>query len=437
MRCVRATGPESGLGGWDARDRGGGRAPNGWTADDPNNSTACATAKPHGANRREDLPHGPFRDGPRNDPGAGHTGRACSRPDNPREATYLRDIGLREHHSAAARTPPPKLGEGSTAVARNERKAGRGRGSPPRSGGLHPTPVPFRPWYASCLPSQAHPRPRRPVIIDCHTHLNRYSPDDPPTLAERYARLGAEMTANGIAHAVVLTAFDITPDWPSPDDVLAMVAGDPRLSVVAGVSHPHLGGDQVTYLRDLLQAKRIRGLKLYPGYQPFHLTDRRLHPVYELAAEHGVPVMIHMGDTYSPGAKVRYAHPLELDDVAVDFRATTFVMCHLGNPWFADAMEVIYKNENVMGDFCGLTLGAFEPRYERLALRRVNDVVAYVNDPTKLMFGTDWPISDIASYLRFTERLEFTDAEREGVLWRNAARVFGIAVDGDGDGAEA
>jgi hypothetical protein len=25
-------------------------------------------------------------------------------------------------------TPPPKLGEGSTAVARNERKAGRGRG---------------------------------------------------------------------------------------------------------------------------------------------------------------------------------------------------------------------------------------------------------------------------------------------------------------------
>jgi len=122
--------------------------------------------------------------------------------------------------------------------------------------------------------------------------------------------------------------------------------------------------------------------------------------------------------------------------VAVDFRETTIVMCHLGNPWFEDAMEVIYKNENVMGDFCGLTLGAFEPRYERLALRKVNDVIAYVNDPGKLMFGTDWPISDIASYLQFTDKLELTDAEREGILWRNAARTFGIPVD-ERNGADA
>ena len=74
--------------------------------------------------------------------------------------------------------------------------------------------------------------------------------------------------------------------------------------------------------------------------------------------------------------------------------------------------------------------GAFEERYERLAVRRVNDVIAYVNDPHKLMFGTDWPISDIASYLRFTDKLEITPEEREGILWRNAARVFGIPVTG-------
>jgi uncharacterized protein len=272
------------------------------------------------------------------------------------------------------------------------------------------------------------------VIIDCHTHLNRYSPADPPTLAERYALLRREMDANGVTHAVVLTSYDITPDRPSPDEVLEVVEDDPRIRVVAGISHPHLGSEQVGYLRGLLRAGRIRGLKLYPGYQPFHLTDRRLHPVYELAAEHGVPVMIHTGDTFSPKTRVRYAHPLEVDDVAVDFRETTLVMCHLGNPWFADAMEVIYKNENVLGDFCGLTLGAFEERYERLAVRRVNDVIAYINDPSKLMFGTDWPISDIGSYLRFTAKLEVTDDEREGMMWRNAARVFGIVVDAPGGG---
>jgi hypothetical protein len=34
-------------------------------------------------------------------------------------------------HLGLPRTPPPKLGEGSTDVARNEQKGGRGRGLPP------------------------------------------------------------------------------------------------------------------------------------------------------------------------------------------------------------------------------------------------------------------------------------------------------------------
>ena len=51
--------------------------------------------------------------------------------------------------------------------------------------------------------------------------------------------------------------------------------------------------------------------------------------------------------------------------MAVDFRDVTFVICHLGNPWLTDAMEVIYKNDNVVGDISGFTLKHFEERFER------------------------------------------------------------------------
>jgi uncharacterized protein len=266
------------------------------------------------------------------------------------------------------------------------------------------------------------------VIIDCHTHLNRYTPDQPPTLAERHAQLVAQMDANGVDHAVVLTSYIANDDRASPEETLEQVEGDPRISVVAGVEVPTLDARQLERLRSLLVAGRVRGLKLYPGYQPFHLADPAVRPIYEMGAEFGVPVMIHTGDTWTPTAKVRYTHPLAVDDVAVDHRETTFVICHLGNPWFTDAMEVIYKNENVLGDICGLTLGEFQPRYERFALRCVNDAIAFINDPSRLMFGTDWPISDIGSYLRFAEKLEMTDEEREGLMWRNAARIFRIPV---------
>ena len=266
------------------------------------------------------------------------------------------------------------------------------------------------------------------MIIDCHTHLNCYDASEASTLAQRHALLRKEMDAHGIDHAVVLTSYDVTPERPSPGEVLAQVEDDPRISVVAGISYPHLGAEQVRYLRSLLEGGRIRGLKLYPGYQPFMLNERRLHPVYEMAGEYGVPVMVHTGDTFSSRGRVRYTQPIHLDDVAVDFRETTFVMCHLGNPWFIDAMEVVYKNENMVADISGLTVGAFEPRYERFVRARVNDALAFINEPHKLMFGSDWPISDLGSYLKFVDDLETNEAEKEGILWRNAARVFKIPV---------
>jgi predicted TIM-barrel fold metal-dependent hydrolase len=35
----------------------------------------------------------------------------------------------------------------------------------------------------------------------------------------------------------------------------------------------------------------------------------------------------------------------------------------------------------------------------------------------------------VRGYLEFVRRLDLTDEERDGLLWRNAARVFGLELD--------
>lgn len=278
------------------------------------------------------------------------------------------------------------------------------------------------------------------MIIDCHTHLNRYEPSEPASAAERRALLLGEMDRHGVDFALVLTSYLVNPDRPGTAEVLELLDGDPRFGVVAGVPWPQVEAGDFAELRELLAAGRLRGLKLYPGYAPFALSDPRMRPVYELAAASGVPVMIHTGDTFARQAKVKYAHPLQVDDVAVEFPETTFVLCHLGNPWFMDAAEVVYKNENVLADVSGLTLGEWEPRFEKVVRARLDEAVAYVNNPSKFMFGTDWPISAMGDYLRFVATLELTPEEREGMMWRNAARVFRLdtgAFDAAGRGTDA
>ena len=264
------------------------------------------------------------------------------------------------------------------------------------------------------------------MIIDCHTHLNRYEDGVWATLPERYDALKKEMRENRVDYALILTSYLVNENRPSVREVLEVIDDDPHLGVIAGVSYHNYRAADLADLRTLLREDRIKGLKLYPGYETFYVHDPRMRVVYELAAEFGVPVMIHTGDTFDPKGKVKYAHPLEVDEVAVDHREVTFVICHLGNPWVTDAMEVIYKNENVVGDISGLTLGKFEERFEEYMLQQLRAVVAFAGNPSSLLFGTDWPICEVASYLRFVKNLGLTDEENELILWKNSVDVFNL-----------
>jgi uncharacterized protein len=239
------------------------------------------------------------------------------------------------------------------------------------------------------------------------------------------------MARHGVGYALVLSSYKVNEERPEHVEILEVVGDDPQIGVVAGVSYHNYRAQDLADLRMLLRGAD-QGAQALPRLRGV-LRARPAHAgVYELAGEFGVPVMIHTGDTFDPKGKVKYAHPLEVDEVAVDFRDVTFVICHLGNPWVTDAMEVIYKNDNVVGDISGLTLGHFEERFEKYMLQQLNEVVAFAGDPSSLLYGTDWPICDMGSYIRFVRNLHLSEEETELILWKNTPRIFGIDVEARG-----
>ena len=147
-----------------------------------------------------------------------------------------------------------------------------------------------------------------------------------------------------------------------------------------------------------------------------------------MAVEFDVPVMFHSGDTYAPTGRVKYSHPIHLDDVAVDNPDLKIVICHVGNPWIKDCMEVVYKNKNVHADFSGLVLGDFSDKFERYMKKEIEEMITYAGDPKYLLYGTDWPISNMSSYLKFMDQLDLPQEKKELILWKNAAALFKIDV---------
>ena len=269
------------------------------------------------------------------------------------------------------------------------------------------------------------------MLIDCHVHLNDYTEDPNRSLKQSAAALFDVMEKSEICHAVVLTSYKVTPHRPGVEEIIEFFGEDPRITLVEGLRWRNDSTKTDLFkMEERIRDKHIKGIKLYPGYDGYAINDPSLESVFRIAAKYNVPVMIHTGDTYSKTAKVRQAHPLLVDDIAVDYPDVQFVVCHLGNPWFQDTAEVLYKNENVYADISGLTLGDFEYEFERYMLTRVKDMISYMGDPGKqLMFGSDWPLVGMQRYIKFMDGLDLKETALENIRWKTAARLFDIDVE--------
>lgn len=220
--------------------------------------------------------------------------------------------------------------------------------------------------------------------------------------------LRREMQAAGVTQALAMGCWNAPPDDPlGITGTLALARLVPGLQAI-GIADPRReDAEHLRRVASTLAAKQVRA-KAYLGYLHYPPDHAGYRPYYELAERYQVPVIFHTGDTYSPCAKLRYAQPLLVDDVAVDHPKVKFVMAHLGNPWMTDAAEVIYKNVNVWADLSGLVVGeaeAFTAEERRETWEQTQQAVRrafrYAERPNQFLYGSDWPLAPMAAYRSF------------------------------------
>jgi predicted TIM-barrel fold metal-dependent hydrolase len=267
------------------------------------------------------------------------------------------------------------------------------------------------------------------MIIDCHTHINNYHREDVESLQGCLDELQRQMRRNRINMALVLTSYKVTAGRPSTKSVVEVTRNVDRVFVVAGISYTGFTMQDLTELEPLVEEGSVKGLKLYPGYEPFYPHDPKIEPVYAFAERYKIPVMIHSGDTYSPTGKVKYAHPLQIDEVAVDHPNVNFVICHIGNPWIRDCMEVVYKNKNVYTDISGLVLGNFSDRFEEYMRKQLQEMILFGVEADNVLFGTDWPISSMESYIEFMDELKIPPRDKKKIFSENTMKIFRLEDD--------
>jgi len=182
--------------------------------------------------------------------------------------------------------------------------------------------------------------------------------------------------------------------------------------------------DAAASMKRIINDLRLPALKLHPPHQLFYPNQYReglaaLEVIYRLAEQARLPVMIHTGTSVFPGARNKFADPIYVDDVAVDFPDLPIIIAHGGRPlWMDTAVFLVRRHPNVYMDISSSppqNLLEYFPRLEDIA--------------DKVLWGSDWPgpmVPGMKTNLdRFCQLPLSAEAKRK-ILYDNAARLFGL-----------
>jgi predicted TIM-barrel fold metal-dependent hydrolase len=299
------------------------------------------------------------------------------------------------------------------------------------------------------------------MLFNAHVHMSRWGRDFSQELADVHLAqfrgqtswitgepwtadgwcvdgetLIGHMDAAGVDRALVMCLAYVPVDAydPAMGDYIADLCRRWPDRLVGFYSANPLGGRaEADRLRRAVGELGLRGLKMLPSYNYAAINDRRIWPLYETAAELGVPVTLHTGWSSLPAGKsLTYDHPLYIEDALVDLPDLRPILAHCGFAWSELVLMLMAKNPNVGADFAW-----WAPSQPPWRAAQTLSMAKYLGVLDRLFWGTDYPYTSFGSDLAYwraipahCERLGLepavTDEDIEGFLGPNFARFLGV-----------
>jgi predicted TIM-barrel fold metal-dependent hydrolase len=249
----------------------------------------------------------------------------------------------------------------------------------------------------------AHELPAETEIFDAHVHLGH----DIDGFSGGYEELEQVQQRYGISRAFMfcMDERDRHPAFRAPND---------RTLAHAERS----GGRLIPFVRLDLAEEPIeeatrcldagaRGIKLHPRAQKFLLNDERLAPVFALAAERRVPILIHGGRGLPPIAD-------SLGRLVDTYPDAQLIIAHAG---IADLGELASRFASKAGVFFDTSV------WSPIDLLSLYHLVS----PEQVVYASDYPYGQQPSSLliavRTAKAAGFDGEQQRGMLWGNACRI--------------
>lgn len=262
------------------------------------------------------------------------------------------------------------------------------------------------------------------MLIDCHTHLGRNT----------HINLSVKNLLKSMDDAKIDKSLVFASELGNCSNEWLIKQIKPYRDRLFGVAAYNPSSFRYVDFEKMVEDNGIVGIKFYTGYDHYYPLDlyedkgdrppsSLYHNPLQICDDLNIPAIFHCGDCLCSAktAKLKYAHPLGIDEVAVDYDSVKFVIAHMGYPWHRDAAQVCYKNKNVFADISGFVYGDFTGKTAADFHKVIKEFTDIAGGTDQLLFGSDCPISNQSSYVE-------TVSDILGIksISANAEKVFNL-----------
>lgn len=259
-------------------------------------------------------------------------------------------------------------------------------------------------------------------IIDIHTHIY---PDDiaqkaTDSVRDFYQIGGAGMS--GTAGMLLergktagISQFVILPVAIRPDRVQGIndfiVHQLPQHPEFIGFGTVHAKMDGLTDEVARIMALGLKGIKMHPDSQRFHIDDTRLYPMYEMI-QGKLPIMLHMGDH-----RYDYSHPVKLRKILDQFPRLQAVAAHFGGySMYREACDLLKDTDCILDVSSSMM---FMPDGEA-------EKYIGIYGAERMAYGTDYPLWDPVTEVNRFLQLKLPPDQLEQIAWKTAHRFLNL-----------
>lgn len=264
--------------------------------------------------------------------------------------------------------------------------------------------------------------------IDSHVHISIFK-NNAINLEFALLALLKDMKANQIDYAVVIpdnieNSFNIA-DFNKARE---LIKNNNKFFLLASPQIIKRGSNEIEKYKKLIEDGVVKGIKLFPGHDPYYPTDKRCLPYYKLCQSLECPILFHTGASSNNLNYLKWNDPKYIVEIAKKYPKLKIGIAH----YFWPKLDYCYEiTKNIFNIYFDISALADDEVIEKSGgIKKIKNILKKtINDRSdRVILGSDWPMCKIKDHVDIVNSLNLESDIKNKIFYKNSINLYKLKI---------